>query len=229
MGSGINALLHREHGAQRTLPRPKLAGKKPTTHQPATRNRHPIRLARVPPPAAPPAAPASPSSGPDFRAFVETHKRRLYAVARRLTGNHHDAEDLTQEVFIKAHGALEGFRGDAKVFTWLYRIAVNTYLNTQRKKAVTHMHLADDFSRDASDAPATDEHARREQMRADIEASLDVLAPRERVAFTLKHLHGLKIREVAEAMDVADGTVKATLYRATRKLRDELSQYRDEL
>ena len=63
-----------------------------------------------------------------FPALVEQYQRPLYALAYDLTGNHHDAEDLSQEVFIKAYRGMDGFRGEAQVYSWLYRIAVNTFL-----------------------------------------------------------------------------------------------------
>ena len=176
-------------------------------------------------------APTS-ESLPSFRTLVERHKKRVYYLALDLTGNHHDAEDLSQEVFIKAHRSLDSFRGDASFFSWLYRIAVNTYLNKKRKKAVSHMTLWDDFEHitqgaGASSGPDTD--AERSTMQAHIEASLEVLSEKERSAFVLKHYHGYKIREIAEMLDVAQGTIKSHLYRATRKLRDELDFYRNEL
>lgn len=170
--------------------------------------------------------------GIEFRELVETHKKRVYYLALDLTGNHHDAEDLAQDVFVKAFRALDSFRGDAKVFTWLYRITVNTHLNRQRKKAVRYMHLKEDFDRQEDDSgalPDTDEQAQREQMQAHIQASLDALSPRERSAFVLKHMNDLTIKDTAAAMDVAPGTIKSLLYRATRKLRDELAFYRDDL
>lgn len=169
---------------------------------------------------------------PSFRELVEQHKKRVYYLALDLTGNHHDAEDLSQEVFIKAHRNLDSFRGDASFFSWLYRIAVNTYLNKRRKKAVRYMTLWDDFEHVTSGAGASsgpDTQTERHAMQAHIEASLEVLSERERSAFVLKHYHDYKIREIAEMLDVAEGTIKSLLYRATRKLRDELDFYRDEL
>lgn len=169
---------------------------------------------------------------PDFRKLVEQYKKRVYYLALDLTGNHHDAEDLSQEVFIKAYRSLDSFRGDASFFSWLYRIAVNTYLNKRRKKAVRYMTLWDDFEHvtSGSGAPSgPDTQTERSTMQEHIDASLDVLSERERSAFVLKHYHGYKIREVAEMLDVAQGTIKSLLYRATRKLRDELDFYRDEL
>lgn len=83
---------------------------------------------------------------PSFRALVEQHKKRVYYLALDLTGHHHDAEGLLQEVFIKAHRHLDSFRCDAFFFfSWLYRITVNTYLNKKRKKVVRYMTLWDDF------------------------------------------------------------------------------------
>ena len=72
-----------------------------------------------------------------FRDIVETYKDRIYCLAYDLTCNQHDAEDLVQEVFIKAFRSLDSFRGDAKLSSWLYRITVNSYLNNKRKTALT--------------------------------------------------------------------------------------------
>jgi RNA polymerase sigma-70 factor (ECF subfamily) len=174
----------------------------------------------------------TPDALPSFRTLVEQHKKRVYYLALDLTGHHHDAEDLSQEVFIKAHRNLDSFRGDASFFSWLYRITVNTYLNKKRKKAVSHMTLWDDFEHITQGAGAPsgpDTETERSAMQAHIDASLEVLSENERSAFVLKHYHGYKIREVAEMMEVAEGTIKSHLYRATRKLRDELAFYQDEL
>jgi RNA polymerase sigma-70 factor (ECF subfamily) len=120
-----------------------------------------------------------------FDDLVATHKRRVYYLALDLTGSHHDAEDLSQEVFIKAFENLDSFRGDAKLFTWLYRIAVNTFLNQTRRKAWQAEQLQEDLDETdgtATGLPASDERAERRQMQAHIEASLEALSPRERTA-----------------------------------------------
>lgn len=168
----------------------------------------------------------------DAAELVDRYGERLYYLALDLTGNHHDAEDLSQDVLIKACEALDTFRGEAKPFTWLYRIAVNTYLNAQRSKTEHARVLQDDLDRaplDGQHSPNPREQTERRQMQAHIDEALQVLSPRERTAFVLKHDHDLRIREVATTMEVAPGTVKSMLYRATRKLRDVLSCYRDNL
>ncbi|MFB6230997.1 MAG: RNA polymerase sigma factor [Salinibacter sp.] len=171
------------------------------------------------------------ASSMDAEELVDRYGKRVYHLALDLTGDPHDAEDLSQEVLAKACQSLNTFRGASKPFTWLYRIAVNTYLNGQRGAATEAEMLQPDVDTTPGDArshPSPSQQAERRQIQADIEEALDVLSPRERTAFVLKHEHDLLIREVAEAMEVAPGTVKSMLYRATRKLRDALSDYRDE-
>lgn len=163
-----------------------------------------------------------------FRAFVETHQRTVYYLALDLTGNHHDAEDLSQEVFIKAHRALDSFRGDASVKSWLYRIAVNTYLNKRRKKALAFMTLQEDFDLEHSAYAQPDAGAEAERMRHHMAEAMKKLSPKERSAFVLRYRQDLPIKEVAAALNVADGTVKSLLFRAVKKLRKTLVMYKPE-
>lgn len=167
-----------------------------------------------------------------FHDLVEQYKRSLYTLTYDLTGNHHDAEDLSQEVFIKAYRGYAGFRGEAQVYSWLYRIAVNTYLNKRRKKALRFRQLWDDFSRAPSHdppQPEPDRHAEADAIRRHVERALMGLSPRERSAFVLRHYQELSLKEVADVMDIAEGTVKSLLFRATKKLRTTLAFYKEDL
>ena len=177
-----------------------------------------------------------------FQDIVERYKKAVYYLSLDLTGNHHDAEDLSQEVFIRAHKGLDGFRGDSGIMTWLRRIAINTYLNQKRKKAWSLLHLFDDQSSIGSESgsgltidsveatmSATDESASRELLRRHIDRALNSLSPRERTAFVLRHFNDMSTRETCEAMDTAEGTVKSLLFRATKKMRIQLSEFRSEV
>ncbi|MBO6577365.1 MAG: sigma-70 family RNA polymerase sigma factor [Rhodothermales bacterium] len=167
----------------------------------------------------------------DFPQIVRQYKRGVLALAYDLTGNAHDAEDLAQEVFIKAHRGLSTFRGDSGIYAWLRRIAVNTHLNRKRKKAVSHMRLFGDVSEtdtwEGAERPP-DSGAEATDTRSHIDRALEQLSPRERSAFVMRHYQELSTREVAEAMGVADGTVKSLLFRATTKLRSSLHYLRQE-
>ena len=173
---------------------------------------------------------ASSSKASRLRTLVEEHKERLYYLALDLTGNHHDAEDLSQDVFVKAYEALDDFRGEAAAYSWLYRITVNTYLNAQRKKSVDA--LWDDFNQQPAcqdGLPKPDQRAEARGIQEDIEQALDALSPRERTAFVLRQYQDLSVKETAAAMNVAEGTVKSFLYRAMQKLRKALDFRRDDL
>jgi len=176
-----------------------------------------------------------------FPDLVERHKKKLYYLSLDLTGNHHDAEDLSQEVFIKAHKGLQSFRGDSNELTWLRRIAINTYLNQKRKKSFSMLRFfkdADDnastesglaLSSVVSDGPATDSEADQVILRSHIDRALEKLSPREKVAFVLRHIHDHSLKEIAENMAVAEGTVKSLVFRATRKMQKELKGLKPEV
>ncbi|MEZ4694966.1 MAG: RNA polymerase sigma factor [Rhodothermales bacterium] len=167
------------------------------------------------------------AGGQSFREFVEANQRWVYYLALDLHGNHHDAEDLSQEVFIRAHTGLESFRGDASVRTWLRRIAINLFLNSRRKKAVRFMSFFenDEDQAVASVAHLPDSSAEAAEIRRNVDEALKRLSPAERSAFVLRHLQDLTVSEVAVTMEVADGTVKSLLHRATRKMQKALAVY----
>lgn len=172
-----------------------------------------------------------------FRDFVRRYQRDVYGLAYDLCGNHHDAEDLSQEVFIKAHRALGTFRADAKPGSWLYRITMNAFLDTRRRKPVTMVSLhAPRDARSGDDHPVDmpaptagpDRVTHSARMRDDIERALDALSAQERTAFVMRHYHDMSIRDISSTLSIAEGTVKSMLFRSIRKLRDRLSEYRDE-
>jgi RNA polymerase sigma-70 factor (ECF subfamily) len=165
-----------------------------------------------------------------FRDIVETHKRAIYFLSFDLTGNHHDAEDLSQEVFIKALKGLGNYRGDAQMYTWLRRIAINTYLNSRRRKSFSILGFTGDADREM-DPVSLDRNP--EQVAGDavlgelVEKAMSNLSPRERAAFVLKYQQELSIAEISTEMEVADGTVKSLLFRATRKLQKSLAHLKE--
>ena len=173
-----------------------------------------------------------------FREMVECYQRDVYALAYDLCGNHHDAEDLSQEVFIKAFRAIGSFRADARLGSWLYRITMNAHIDNKRRKPVP---LVSIDTRDDDDAQPgermlefasaearPDQTAGAARFQRDVENALDALSAQERTVFVLRHYHDMKIGEISQNLSIAEGTVKSLLFRSMRKLRDRLSHYRDE-
>jgi RNA polymerase sigma-70 factor (ECF subfamily) len=173
-----------------------------------------------------------------FREIVERYKEKIYYLAYGLTGNRHDAEDLSQEVFIKAFRSLDRFRGEAKLSSWLYRITVNANINKQRKKALSAMNLVDNFNekpgehdpfsgKEFSENP--ERSAESQMIQQHINLALNRLANKERQVFVLRHYQDLPLKEIARILNIAEGTVKSLLFRAIRRLRKELAFYRQDL
>lgn len=168
-----------------------------------------------------------------FQELVERYKRKVYAVALDMTGDHHDAEDISQDVFLKAFRSLPGFQGRASVSTWLYRMTVNTCIDRSRKKAWKAMRpkgaLTDDDIHPQAQGRETLSDPEKELEKAllqqHIRQALDSLTQRERAVFVLRHYHALPLKKIAECLHVSEGTIKSTLFRALKRLQEKLAPY----
>ena len=170
-----------------------------------------------------------------FKQLVDQHKRSVYYLAVDLTGNHHDAEDLAQDVFIRAYRHLHQFRGDGSAYGWLHRITVNTFLNSKRSKirSITSPFAdSETVPEQLADAPLPDRQSESNELNRRIQSALETLSDRERAAFVLRHYKDQTMAEIAESLDIAVGTVKSLLFRSTRKMRvalaDVATDWRDE-
>jgi RNA polymerase sigma-70 factor (ECF subfamily) len=173
-----------------------------------------------------------------FRELVEAYNRPIYFLSLDLTGNHQDAQDLSQEVFMKAYRSVTKFRGDAKLSSWLYRITVNTFIDQKRRKnaklfALMRKNQNEDElldqtpSDNAKDDP--ERNAESNIIQSHINQALDALSKKERSVFVLRHYQDLAIKEISEMLNIAEGTVKSLLFRAIKKLQKKLAFYRSEL
>lgn len=149
-------------------------------------------------------------------AFVAKHRRRIYAVGYRMTGNAADAEEASQEAFLAFSRGLPSFRGEASPSTFLYRIAIHASIRISERRRPQEPLDAE------PEAPPPEEE--RDELLMKVRAAVLGLPPRQRAAFTLRHYEGLKIGEVAEALDLSEGTVKAHLHQALANLRDALRE-----
>ena len=170
-----------------------------------------------------------------FRDIVEQNKKLVYHLAVDMMGNPGEADDISQEVFIRAYRSVGSFRGDSKISSWLYRITVNVCLDHRSRMHSKLMELREDMesaapdnnNADYADHPSTATEAR--MIRDHVNAALDLLTPRERSIFVLRHYHELSMKEIAATLRVTVGTVKSTLFHAVEKLQKELSFYRQDL
>ena len=184
-----------------------------------------------------------------FQRIVHHSKKKIFYLAYDLTGSQEDAEDLSQEVFIKAFRALGTFKGDASLNTWLYRITLNAYLDKKRKKSTEMEQNQQPLDEGLCAAPAfstnpgdhqlnpnvsgplsnpvsnPESYAESRQIQMHIQQALEQLSPRERSVFVMRHYQGMTGKEVGSMLGISDGTVKSLLSRAIKKLQTLLDIY----
>jgi RNA polymerase sigma-70 factor (ECF subfamily) len=166
-----------------------------------------------------------------FREITERHQRQIYCVAHDFTGNHHDAEDILQEVLIKAHRSMGAFQGKAKLSSWFHRITINSCIDRERRASLPTTaieELSQNSGRLVEFNPRTNPEQQAESARIQkhIDQALRRLSPLERSVFILRQYQQLPIREVAQVLERSEGTVKNILWRALKKLQKELAFYK---
>jgi len=161
---------------------------------------------------------------PSWEEIVSEHSARVYRLAYRLTGNKHDAEDLTQEVFVRVFRSLSTFT-PGTFEGWLHRITTNLFLDqARRKQRIRFDALADDADhRLPSLLPSPDDTYLETTFDADIEAALADLPPDFRAAVVLCDVEGLSYEEIADVLGLKMGTVRSRIHRGRTLLRKALA------
>jgi RNA polymerase sigma-70 factor (ECF subfamily) len=158
-----------------------------------------------------------------FSALVIKYRESVYRVARRMLGNHEDASDAAQEVFIRAHRALLRFDGRSQLYTWLYRITVNLCLDMRGRSTRLSLAGEDDDGDERSSGPGVEEQVESREISRVVARAVVELPPRQRAMVALRLYQDLPYLEIARIMGCSEGTVKATMFAALRRLRRALS------
>ena len=162
------------------------------------------------------------------RTFYENYKDMIYNLCYRMLNNKQDAEDVTEDVFVKAFRSVDKFRGDAKLSTWLYQIAVNTALNYARnKKIVAWLSLdflvgKEEYLLDNSQA-RPDLELEKNESEALVQQAIQSLPPRQRTAVILQRYEGLSYKEIANVMKTSLSAVESLLHHAKDNLTEKLT------
>ena len=165
-----------------------------------------------------------------FAQLVKDHQTMVYSLAYRMTGNPEDAADLTQEDFLNAWRGLSGFDGRSSLATWLYRLTSNAcidFLRKEKRHAALSMTLEDeeDDQRQADlpdDRYSPQRELERKEAQEAVRQGLAALSPEHREVLILRELEGLSYTEIAQALELEEGTVKSRIARARLALRDFL-------
>ncbi len=156
---------------------------------------------------------------PAMHAFYERYRRRVFALIARICGAQ-DAEELSQEVFLRAFRALDKFRGDSQLSTWMYRLAVNAALShATRAQARSRRSVSDEV---LDELPAPAQESGDPRLRERLTAAMEALPAGYRAVLVLHDVEGLQHEEVAQILGCRVGTSKSQLHKARAKMRDLL-------
>ncbi|HXE10628.1 MAG TPA: RNA polymerase sigma factor [Bryobacteraceae bacterium] len=168
-----------------------------------------------------------------FGTLVNHYDRRVFRMAKQITQNDEDAEDVLQETFLKAYSHLDDFQGNSKFYTWLVRIAVNEALMKLRKRRSDKTVPLDDPIDTGEDVVAReiavwDENPEdtysREELASILDEAVQSLKPAYRTVFVLRDIEEMSIEETAEALNLSISAVKSRLLRARLQLREKLTR-----
>ncbi len=175
--------------------------------------------------------------------LILRYQKKVYAIAfQMLSGDEQEAEDRTQDAFLKAFHNIKRFKGTASFYTWLYRIVINTCLDARRRRrrwqeiffpwrieknreesATASLEEYPDPNRESNPLSS----ASKRLLESDIHKALEPLSERQKIIFQLKIFNEMSIPEIAESMNLAEGTIKTHLFRATQAIQKKLKGWTD--
>lgn len=159
----------------------------------------------------------------DFGQIVEKYSEKMYFVARRIVASHDDANDVVQNSFIKVWQALDTFRGEAGLYTWIYRVVVNESLSFLRSKR-TRFFGAQSFSGAELDRLVdNDTYFDADKAERLLAKAVLSLPPKQRAIFTMRYYDELPYAQIAEVMGVSEGSLKASYHFAAKKIEAQLN------
>jgi len=159
-----------------------------------------------------------------FNLLVRKYQERIYWLVRKMVIDHDDADDLVQEIFIKVWQHLDQYRSDSKLFTWIYRIAVNECLGFLRKKKKRFLlpivNVENELSKKIDDSSQMD----GDEIQLKLQKALLTLPEKQRLVFNMKYYDELKYEEMAEILGGTTGSLKASYHHAVKKIESYLTK-----
>src|SRR5579863_3282030 len=168
-----------------------------------------------------------------FEELVNRYEKKIYRLGMNITGNREDAEDVLQDAFLKAFEHLGDFREDSRFYTWITRIAVNEALMKLRKRRNSKEVAMEDSENEDGDVqvrefadwkPNPEQQFAQTELEEILQSAANTLSPGFRAVFYLRDVEGLSTEETADLLNLSIGAVKARLFRARLRLREELSK-----
>ena len=159
-----------------------------------------------------------------FNAIVQTYTESLYWHIRRFLCSHEDTNDLLQDIFIKIWMAMPTFRGDSRLYTWIYRIATNEVLNHLRKQKFKALISLDSASGILERKIDDDAYFNGDELQRELHKAIHRLPEKQRIVFSLRYFDEMKYEEISEITDTSVGALKASYHHAYNKIKEEMQK-----
>lgn len=158
-----------------------------------------------------------------FTELVTRYQKRIYFAARKMVhGDHDEADEIAQETFVKAYQALETFRGESQLYTWLYRIMMNGVIQRSRRRSVREMVGMEAIETHASSDATPDEGLISSETTRLLEEAIETLPPKQQRVFMMRFYEELPYEEIAKIVGTSVGGLKANYFHAVRKIGDHM-------
>jgi len=153
-----------------------------------------------------------------FNEMVRRFHSRIYWAARRMVKNHEDADDIAQEVFVRAYSALPTFRGESGLYTWLYRIAINLSINHLRRQKIRRLFDLSDYLPFVGNEAEQDKDVIRDENISLIEEAIETLPEKQRAVFIMRYYDELPYEQISSILGTTVGGLKANFHHAVKKV-----------
>lgn len=153
-----------------------------------------------------------------FEVLVNTYKERLYWHIRRIVLNHDDADDVLQNTFIKVYKNIEGFKGDSKLYSWMYRIATNESLTFLKQKSKKMGISDEELKVSLVENLQSDVYFEGDEIQLKLQQAMATLPDKQKLVFTMKYFQEMKYEEISEVLETSVGALKASYHLAVKKI-----------
>lgn len=153
-----------------------------------------------------------------FNLIVRKYQQRLYFHIRRMVTDHDDANDVLQNMLIKAYKGLHNFREDSQLYTWLYRIATNESLTFLKKKKKRNLISLDDMTTELSHNLSADNHYDGDEIQKKLYLAIESLPEKQKTVFNLRYYEEMKYDEMSVVLETSVGALKASYHHAVKKI-----------
>lgn len=160
-----------------------------------------------------------------FKELLTIYKERLYWHIRKIVISHDDTDDVLQDTFIKVYKNIHNFKGESKLFSWMYRIATNEALSHLKKNANFKNHSSEELQEHALNNLRADVYFEGNDIQLKLQNAIATLPERQKLVFNMRYFDNLKYADISEILETSEGALKASYHIAVKKIEDYLTSH----